>query len=79
VTLVADAPTFSLPIYVVHSAGAEEAVIAPALAGLRAIVRTEQAQAASVSQRMPARAAAKRGNGKRASARRVALSSRKSI
>jgi DNA-binding transcriptional LysR family regulator len=52
VRVVADAPAFTLPIYVVHSAGANEEVIASALAGLRAIVRTEQAQAASASQRM---------------------------
>jgi DNA-binding transcriptional LysR family regulator len=80
VKLAADAPTFSLPFYVVHSAGADEAVIGPALAGLRAIVRTEQAQAASVAQGMPARAAAKRaGDRKSAAVRRRPISSRKSI
>lgn len=56
--IVADAPTFTLPIYVVHPADANAEVIAPALAGLRAIVRTEQAQAAWASQQVPARAAA---------------------
>jgi DNA-binding transcriptional LysR family regulator len=35
--IVADAPKFSYPVYVVHSANADEAVLAPALAGLRGI------------------------------------------
>ncbi|HEX7006007.1 MAG TPA: LysR family transcriptional regulator [Alphaproteobacteria bacterium] len=35
---VADAPAFSLPIYLVHSADADPTVIGPALTGLRAIV-----------------------------------------
>jgi DNA-binding transcriptional LysR family regulator len=35
--LVPDAPKFSYPVYVVHSAVADEAVLAPALAGLRTI------------------------------------------
>ena len=35
--LVADAPRFSYPVYVVHSATADAAVLAPALAGLRTI------------------------------------------
>jgi hypothetical protein len=35
--LVADAPRFSYPVYVVHSATADGAVLAPALAGLRTI------------------------------------------
>ena len=56
VRVVADAPTFALPVYVVHPADANAEVIAPALAGLRAIVHTEQAQAAWSGQR-PAPAA----------------------
>lgn len=56
VRVVADAPTFTLPIYVVHSGAANAEAIAAALAGLRAIVRTEQAQAASAAQRLPVRA-----------------------
>jgi DNA-binding transcriptional LysR family regulator len=72
VRLIAEAPTFSLPIYVVHSAAADEAVIAPALRGLRAIVRTEQAQAASAAQRVPARpAAAKRPSAPKRGRRRA--------
>jgi hypothetical protein len=35
--IVADAPKFSYPAYVVHSANADAAVLAPALAGLRGI------------------------------------------
>jgi LysR family transcriptional regulator, flagellar master operon regulator len=35
--LVADAPTFSYPVYVVHSANADKALLTPALAGLRDI------------------------------------------
>jgi hypothetical protein len=35
--LVPGAPTFSYPVYVVHSASADEAVLAPALKGLRTI------------------------------------------
>jgi DNA-binding transcriptional LysR family regulator len=35
--VVAGAPRFSYPVYVVHSATADAAVLAPALAGLRAI------------------------------------------
>ena len=53
VRVVADAPTFTLPIYVVYSAEANAEVIAPALAGLRTIVRTEQAQAVSALHRAP--------------------------
>jgi DNA-binding transcriptional LysR family regulator len=56
VRVVADAPTFALPVYVVHPADANAEVITPALAGLRAIVHTEQAQAAWSGQR-PAAAA----------------------
>ena len=56
VRVVADAPTFALPVYVVHPADANAEVVAPALAGLRAIVHTEQAQAAWSGQR-PAAAA----------------------
>jgi DNA-binding transcriptional LysR family regulator len=54
VRLVADAPVFTLPIYVVHPADANADVIAPALAGLRAIVRREQAQTARPPPRIPA-------------------------
>lgn len=35
--LVPDAPRFSYPVYVVYSANADETVLAPALAGLRAL------------------------------------------
>jgi DNA-binding transcriptional LysR family regulator len=35
--IVADAPRFSYPIYVVHSADVDETVLAPALAGLRGL------------------------------------------
>jgi LysR family transcriptional regulator, flagellar master operon regulator len=35
--LVLNAPRFSYPVYVVHSANADEGVLAPALAGLRAL------------------------------------------
>src|SRR5689334_3684842 len=75
IRIAADAPTFTLPIYVVHPADANAEVLAPALAGLRAIVRTEQAQAAWASQQVPGRgAAAKTGLGvtrKRAAAHRA--------
>ncbi len=60
VRIVADAPTFMLPIYVVHPADASAEVITQALTGLRTIVRTEQAQAALASQRLPAPGKAKR-------------------
>jgi DNA-binding transcriptional LysR family regulator len=46
VRIIADAPTFTLPIYVVYPAEAHTDVILPALTGLQAIVRTERAQAA---------------------------------
>jgi DNA-binding transcriptional LysR family regulator len=36
--LVADAPRFSYPVYVVHSATTDHTVLAPALAGLRNII-----------------------------------------
>ena len=65
VRLVADAPTFTLPIYVVHPVETSADVIAPALAGLRAIVQTEQAQAVLASQQIGAEvvsAAAKSGD-----------------
>lgn len=39
--LVADAPVFSYPIYAVSSAGADAALIAPALDGLRAVAAAE--------------------------------------
>jgi DNA-binding transcriptional LysR family regulator len=35
--IVADAPKFSYPVYVVHSADVDETVLAPALAGLRGL------------------------------------------
>jgi LysR family transcriptional regulator, flagellar master operon regulator len=35
--LVAGAPRFSYPVYVVYSASADEGVLAPALAGLRTL------------------------------------------
>jgi LysR family transcriptional regulator, flagellar master operon regulator len=70
VRISADAPTFMLPIYVVHPADASAEVIAPALAGLRAIVRTEQAQAARASQQIPARGAVAKPGRKRKAARR---------
>ena len=35
--LVPGAPRFSYPVYVVHSANADESMIAPALDGLRAL------------------------------------------
>ena len=39
--LVAGAPTFSYPVYVVYSANADEGVLAPALAGLRTLTTTK--------------------------------------
>jgi DNA-binding transcriptional LysR family regulator len=59
VRIVADAPTFVLPIYVVYPAEANAEVIVPALAGLRTIVHTEQAQAALVSRQISADSTAK--------------------
>jgi DNA-binding transcriptional LysR family regulator len=88
VRLVADTPAFTLPIYVVYPAEANADVIAPALAGLRAIVHSEQAQAAWTAQKIPVGAPAVKAKTKAGSARgghtrtgrqRPARSSRKSI
>ena len=46
VRIIADAPTFTLPIYVVYPAAAHADALLPALTGLQAIVRTERVQAA---------------------------------
>jgi len=60
VRIVADAPTFMLPIYVVYPADANAGVTQQALAGLRAIVRSEQAQAALAAQALAAAGVPKR-------------------
>ena len=49
VRVIADAPTFTLPIYVVYPADVHADVISPALTGLQAIVRSERMQAALAS------------------------------
>lgn len=88
VRLVPDTPAFTLPIYVVYPAEANADVVAPALAGLRAIVHSEQAQAAWTAQQIPAGASAVKGKTRTGSGRggharsgrqRPARSSKKSI
>jgi DNA-binding transcriptional LysR family regulator len=82
VRIVAEAPTFTLPIYVVHPAEANTDVIAPALAGLRAIVHSEQAQASWIASPGAAGAPAGRSRSKTKPARvgrGPARRSRKSI
>jgi DNA-binding transcriptional LysR family regulator len=51
--IVADAPTFTLPIYVVYPTAAHTEVISVALTGMQAIVRAERTQAALASQPRP--------------------------